>query len=623
MKNKLKLIVTLIAVFCLCVSAMAFTACGDKTPVHEHALYDVEEVPATCVSEGNIAYEHCIYCGQIYIDGKEASEEDIVLPVDPNNHADLVEHAEVPATCVVDGVKAYKECGACGALIDGDGNIVTADDLVIKASGEHDFSGGNTCALCDAYKIEYAAGKSVIVDGLSDIGIVPAVSGGSHVGTTGKEAAIAALIKNKMTTVTQLASATTTSAVYGEDIKLTYTGTSATYNTFTRLCVGDNGKDYVGKFVFAFDLSVNADVAVDRIGAKVVDNTATVIAENASYDKLLGANKSEENNADRKLTPNATYRFVYLMETTAVDQLVQMFVCGGAATWTLSNIHVVLLPNETASGIVTSKMLYFGSTDMSGNVTPAPDPEPEPEPTPEPGESKSYLLADGTDFFKADSWKSADSAETVRTASEICDENGNLRFTSDTASRINMFYVAQAEDGSWKHLGDKKANTDLVPSVYGVEYSYEMTINASGAFDMLVLGASKCYSKEDAGAAGLFLTFTEDGKITVNHCSNNTQNDTYKSWGEFSGTSNFEMNKDNTVTLRITRADDVALLISVEVNGSAVVFEGEDADGKFSVENGAFKSNEFLAEYGMGQRAGFYPSAGNTLTVSSLEFSHK
>ena len=99
----------------------------------------------------------------------------------------------------------------------------------------------------------------------------------------------------------------------------------------------------------------------------MADNTATVITENATQDKLLGARKDEENNPNRKLTPNATYRFVYLMETTEANQLVQIFVGSGSAKWTLSNLHVVLLPEESASGTVMSKMLYFGSNDMSGN----------------------------------------------------------------------------------------------------------------------------------------------------------------------------------------------------------------------------------------------------------------
>lgn len=610
MKNKIKIIITLVAAFCMIFSVMTMTACGEEeTPLHEHSIYDVDGVPATCVSEGNVPYKHCIYCGQKFIDGKEVSDEDVIIPIDPHNHADLIEHAEVPATCVVDGVKAYKECAACGVMIDNEGNTITAEDLVIKATGTHNFD-GNTCTLCDAYKIEDTTGNSVVVDGLSDIGIVPNSMGATH-GASDKQDHFNALITEKLTLATQ--TSTNLAAVYSSDnITLTYTGTGNTQCTFTRLCVGNGEEGYTGKFIFAFDISVASDTVVDRIGAKVADNTATVISVNASQDKLLGKNSTEENNANRTLTPNATYRFVYLMETTAVDQLVQIFVGSGVATWTLSNIHVVLLPDETATGIVTSKMLYFGSKDMSGNETPDPD-------EPGQGTDKSYLLPDGTDFFAAENWKSADSSETVRTDSEIKDGDGNLKFTSDVTSRINMFYVAQASDGSWKHLGDKQANTDLAPSMYGVKYSYEMTVNASGEFDMLVLGAFKCYSKSNAGAAGIFLTFATDGTVTIYHTPSSSTDTTHKSWGEFSGASTFVPGEDNTVTLSLTRVDADDLVLSLEINGNKVTFTGSDEDGVFTLENGDFRSNGYLTNNGMGQRAGFYPSSGSTLTVSSLK----
>lgn len=612
MKNKIKIIITLVATLCLFVSAFAFTACGEETPKHEHAVYDVEGVPATCVSEGNVAYKHCIYCGQKFLDGKEVSEEDVIIPIDPHNHADLIEHEEVPATCVVDGVKAYKECAACGVMIDNEGNTVTAEDLTIKASGEHAFDGGNTCTLCDAYKIEYMTGKSVVVDGFSDIGIVPNSKGATH-GTADKQDHFDALIAEKLTLATQ--TSTNLAAVYSsDDITLTYTGTGNTQCTFTRLCVGNDGEDYTGKFIFAFDISVASDTVVDRIGAKVADNTATVITENATQDKLLGARKDEENNPNRKLTPNATYRFVYLMETTEANQLVQIFVGSGSAKWTLSNLHVVLLPEESASGTVMSKMLYFGSNDMSGEVTPAPDPEPEP------GESKSYLLADGTDFFKAESWRVSDSSDTTaRTSSEIIDSEGNLKFTSDKASRINMFYVAQAEDLSWKHLGDKKENTDKVSSIYGTEYSYKMTVNASGGFNMLLLGAKTCCSMTEDDALGLFVDFAADGKVTFYH-SNGNASETYRSWGEFSGSSNFKMNEENTVEFKITRVDGDVLVVSVWVNDAMVELTGTDTDGIFTAADGAFRSSGILTNTGMGQRFGVYPSEGNSVTISSLDF---
>ena len=620
MKKKLKIIAMLTLGALMAFSVAVFSACGEETtPVHEHALYDVEEVPATCVSEGNIAYKHCIYCGKIFLGDKEVTEKDIILPVDPKNHAEPVSHPEVPATCVVDGVKAYTECTACNVMTDSEGNPVTAEDLAIKASGEHSFGSGITCANCDAYKAEYIAGRSVVVDGLSDIGVVPSSVGASY-SANNKETHLAATIKEKMTIGTQTGNKM--SASYANDaITLTYTGGSNGQCSFTRLCVGDDGADYVGRFLFSFDISVAADAVVDRIGAKVVDNTATVI-DGASYSKLLGARADEENNTERKLTPNETYRFVYLMETTAADQLVQVFVGSSDATWTVSGFHVVLLPDEVKSGVATSTMLYFGDTDMSGEFTPASEPEPAPEPEPEPEESKSYPLPDGTDFFKAASWRVSDSTDTTsRTPSEIIGENGNLEFTSSSASRINLFYVTktQTSDGEvWRHPGDKKENTDPVSgSIYGIEYSYNMTVNASGGFSMLLLGAKTCCSMTEHDALGLFVEFKTDGAVTLYHSGGN--NTTYESWGEFTGTSGFKPNEDVQISFRLTRTDGDTIVIGVFVNGTKVEFSGTDADGIFSAEAGAFKSSGVLTNTGMGQRFGVYPDSGSTVTISSCE----
>lgn len=155
--------------------------------------------------------------------------------------------------------------------------------------------------------------------------------------------------------------------------------------------------------------------------------------------------------------------------------------------------------------------------------------------------------------------------------------------------------------------------------MYGVKYSYEMTVNASGEFDMLVLGAFKCYSKSNAGAAGIFLTFATDGTVTIYHTPSSSTDTTHKSWGEFSGESTFEPGEDNTVTLSLTRVDADDLVLSLEINGNKVTFTGSDEDGVFTLENGDFRSNGYLTNNGMGQRAGFYPSSGSTLTVSSLE----
>ena len=75
--------------------------------------------------------------------------------------------------------------------------------------------------------------------------------------------------------------------------------------------------------------------------------------------KLIGTDKSEEYNSNRKFEADVNYRFTYVFETTAVDQLVQLFTVAGAATDVeLSNLHVI--PLDGNDNVVMGKMLYFG-----------------------------------------------------------------------------------------------------------------------------------------------------------------------------------------------------------------------------------------------------------------------
>ncbi len=103
-----KKILWIITVACaVCMSVLALAACGDKeTRSHEHRLFDFEAQEATCISEGNVAYQECLYCRKKLVDGHEVSDEDITIPVAENNHAALTDVAAVPAKCVEEGMSA-------------------------------------------------------------------------------------------------------------------------------------------------------------------------------------------------------------------------------------------------------------------------------------------------------------------------------------------------------------------------------------------------------------------------------------------------------------------------------------------------------------------------------------
>ena len=75
---------------------------------HKHTFTHDEAVAATCVAPGKKESWTCSDCGRTYYDEKGAREvaaaEDLILPVDPTNHAEsLEEHARVEATCIKAG----------------------------------------------------------------------------------------------------------------------------------------------------------------------------------------------------------------------------------------------------------------------------------------------------------------------------------------------------------------------------------------------------------------------------------------------------------------------------------------------------------------------------------------
>ena len=236
-------------------------------------------------------------------------------------------------------------------------------------------------------------------------------------------------------------------------------------------------------------------------------------------------------------------------------------------------------------------------------------------------ETKSYMLPNGCDFFNASDWKSADSGETSRTRDQIIDTDGSLIFTDETASRLELFHVVQdSSTGAWRHPGTPAGNLTNAASVYGTTYSYEMTINASGQFDFLVLGGANCFSMDNANSPGVFFRFTEDGKVTIYAAKASAAGAQYSSWGEFSGTSGFNFDEENVITFNITRVDADTLIIELVVNGQKVALAGQDADGMFSADDGFFKAVDYTTSTNsLGQRCGFYAGSGNTVIVSAIE----
>lgn len=358
MRKKIWVFTMLVCV--LCLSALALAACGGETRVHEHKLFDFEAHEATCIAEGNKAYQECLYCRKKLIDGKEVTDKDIILPVDASNHAALEDVEAQAPKCVETGVRAHKKCGDCHKLYV-DGAEVQEEAVIVAAKGQHTFSAGSLkCSECDAYKLLFD-GDYYIIDATN---YRPFVANplGTYYTSSNKATYLSANLSNRMTIGTQMQSGSTR-VVDGKEYVLTNTGS---LSCFTRIAYGSGSEAYIGRLLVTFDAVVSSGAEVQRVGVKVVDNTATVY-NGPQQAKLLGNNASEENNPSRAFDVGKKYRFAYEVEVTDAEQLVQIFTCfGGAETVTLSNMHFVEIDGET--GRLGSVLVNFDEADAAPTV---------------------------------------------------------------------------------------------------------------------------------------------------------------------------------------------------------------------------------------------------------------
>ena len=602
------------AVFVLAFSVAALSACGEGSGTHEHAIYPVAGRAATCTEEGVKDCDQCIYCEQYFIDGQPVEASDVIIPIDPNNHAAYVEHEATAPTCVEPGNKAYEYCSACEKYYL-EGEEVTeeqlADVITIPATGNHTFNDKGNCTTCDGYRVTYDTNKTAVVDKTNAVDFVATSKGSVHT-STDKQTWYDTLIAEKMTFAAQISRSdyTEVSEFGGGSVSFTNLDEEAVRNTFMRFSPGVDGEAYVGKFILTFDVSVSSEAVIDRLGARIADKTATEIkttegsedtpAITASQDPLHGEDAGDKEGGNAvpcTLAPGAKYRFRYLMETTAADQLVQLYICfKNMATFTLSEMHFIPLTEEAATGIVTTEELYFGKAYTGVKVV---------------------NTVDGNDFFDAYQWETFGSSPTMRDE-ELYDDNGYLVFTKDTASRFTLFNTVEKAAGSYTHLGDNGTNiTAMAQTMYNKEYKYTFTLTATGEFDLMTLGASKSTAPRSDGQGGIYLNFAEDGTVTIYHTIGST---TKRSIGEFSGASTFVPGEKTTISVTFNRVDSGTLTMVLEVNGEAVQFSADsvvNAD-KFSAEGSVFKTVNVLNDSGLGGRVGFAPMDDTVVTVTDL-----
>ena len=341
------------------LSLLGLIGCGQNQvegPKHECRLFDVEAKVATCVEPGIIAHKHCIYCNKRYVDGKEI--EEYTLPVDASNHVNLINHDEVPAKCNETGVKSYQECNDCHKILL-NGAVATEEELVLPSlNGGHDFGENSICKNCDAYQITYG-GENYLCDASTRTPFKENTAAKAHEAANKADPLAQALV-TRMTFATQGGGGmSVTNTEYTWRIK--QTTSTAPSNTFTRFALGDaNNKAFKGKAIVAFDALFNIDMPMARFGARVVTSGATDDFK-TGQPKLFGVNANEENNASREMKTGDIYRFVYAFETTAEDQLIQLFTCSNSKNLdvTIQNLYVYLLGEGTASA-PTGEVLSFG-----------------------------------------------------------------------------------------------------------------------------------------------------------------------------------------------------------------------------------------------------------------------
>lgn len=90
----------------------------DKLP-HVHSMTEHKAVAATCTVKGTAAYWTCSECGNVYYADADgcAVLENIVLPINPNNHTGETEtEGKITAACTSKGYTGDKVYSCCGAV---------------------------------------------------------------------------------------------------------------------------------------------------------------------------------------------------------------------------------------------------------------------------------------------------------------------------------------------------------------------------------------------------------------------------------------------------------------------------------------------------------------------------
>ena len=109
---------------------------------HEYGDLVPKQEP-TCKQTGMHAHYKCSVCNKYFDESKtEKTVAELTIPIDPNAHDFGAWIAEVPATCVANGMKAHYKCTGCGKYFDENKNETTEEALKTPISPYYGHSFG-------------------------------------------------------------------------------------------------------------------------------------------------------------------------------------------------------------------------------------------------------------------------------------------------------------------------------------------------------------------------------------------------------------------------------------------------------------------------------------------------
>lgn len=124
---------------------LVFLGKNIEAPGHDYK--NVAEVPATCVTKGTAATQQCKRCD--YIVPAQS------LPIDPNNHANIVKDVAVAPTCTETGLTEGSHCGDCNKIliaqevVSSTNHTEVIDPAVAATCTETGLTEGSHCSVCN------------------------------------------------------------------------------------------------------------------------------------------------------------------------------------------------------------------------------------------------------------------------------------------------------------------------------------------------------------------------------------------------------------------------------------------------------------------------------------------